>query len=269
MLTIRDLRLVYPNGYEALKSVNLTVSEGEIVAVVGRSGAGKSTLLRCINGLEKITAGTVDLDGQDVGRLSGPDLRRLQQRIGFIWQEYNLVERLSVITNVLCGRLGSCEGPRSLLFYFSSEHRRIAVRSLERVNMLHRARQRADRLSGGEKQRVAIARAVAQEPKLILADEPVASLDPELADQVMADLARVARDEGVPTLINIHAIELARTYCDRIVGIAEGVVVFDGKPSDLDQGALDRIYRFDREPTPTTQPVDAPSRERELAGVRS
>ena len=269
MLAIRDLRLVYPNGYEALKSVNLTVNQGEIVAVVGRSGAGKSTLLRCINGLEPITAGTVELDGQDVGRLSGAGLRTLQQRIGFIWQEYNLVERLSVITNVLCGRLGSCGGPKSLLFNFSSDHRRIAVRSLERVNMLHRARQRADRLSGGEKQRVAIARAVAQEPKLILADEPVASLDPELADQVMADLARVARDEGVPTLINIHAIELARTYCDRIVGIAEGVVVFDGKPSELDQAALDRIYRFDREVRAPESPVTLPSRERELVGVRS
>jgi phosphonate transport system ATP-binding protein len=268
LLTIQDLRLVYPNGYEALKSVNLMVNEGEIVAVVGRSGAGKSTLLRCINGLEPITSGTVELDGQDVGRLSGPDLRKLQQRIGFIWQEYNLVERLSVITNVLCGRLGCCDGPKSLLFYLGTEHRRIAVRSLERVNMLHRARQRADRLSGGEKQRVAIARAVAQEPKLILADEPVASLDPELADQVMADLARVARDEGVPTLINIHAIELARTYCDRIVGIAEGVVVFDGKPSELDQGALDRIYRFDR-PALDVAPIETPARERELVGVRS
>jgi phosphonate transport system ATP-binding protein len=264
LLTIRDLRLVYPNGYEALKSVNLTVNEGEIVAVVGRSGAGKSTLLRCINGLEPLTSGSVELDGQDVGRLSGPELRAMQQRIGFIWQEYNLVERLSVITNVLCGRLGCCDGTKSLFMYFGSEDRRIAVRSLERVNMLHRARQRADRLSGGEKQRVAIARAVAQQPKLILADEPVASLDPELADQVMADLARVARDEGVPTLINIHAIELARVYCDRIVGIAEGVVVFDGSASDLDEPTLNRIYRFDK--PASTVPEDAVP-ERELAGV--
>ncbi len=268
MLAVRDLRLVYPNGYEALKSVNLNVNQGEIVAVVGRSGAGKSTLLRCINGLERITSGSVELDGVDVGGMSGPQLRKLQQQVGFIWQEYNLVDRLSVMTNVLCGRLAGCDGPQSLLFYFGSEHRRIAVRSLERVNMLHRARQRADRLSGGEKQRVAIARAVAQEPKLILADEPVASLDPELAEQVMADLARVARDEGVPTLINIHAIELARTFCDRIIGIAQGVVVFDGKPSDLDQGAMDRIYRFDR-PAPAGSPLGAAALERELVGVRS
>jgi phosphonate transport system ATP-binding protein len=263
LLEIRDLRLVYPNGYEALKSVNLNVQAGEIVAVVGRSGAGKSTLLRCINGLERPTSGSVALDGRDVSRLSGRDLRSLQQSIGFIWQEYNLVERLSVMTNVLCGRLGCCDSTRSLVLYFNGEHRRIAVRSLERVNMLHRARQRADRLSGGEKQRVAIARAVAQRPQLILADEPVASLDPELAEQVMADLARVARDEGVPTLINIHAIELARMFCDRIVGIAQGVVVFDGPVSALNEDALNRIYRFDREPAT----VAAREAERELVGA--
>ena len=258
MLEIRDLQLVYPNGYEALKSVDLTVDRGEIVAVVGRSGAGKSTLLRCINGLERPTRGSVVLDGRDVAKLSGADLRALQQHIGFIWQEYNLVERLSVMTNVLCGRLGCCDGPGSLLFYFGRGQRQIAVRSLERVNMLHRARQRADRLSGGEKQRVAIARAIAQEPTIILADEPVASLDPELALQVMEDLARVARDEGVPTLINIHAIELARLFCDRVVGIAEGVVVFDGPLSDLDEAAMDRIYRFDREPAPLPVPFREP-----------
>jgi phosphonate transport system ATP-binding protein len=264
LLEIKDLRLVYPNGYEALKSVNLTVDRGEIVAVVGRSGAGKSTLLRCINGLERPTDGSVVLDGQDVAKLSGPALRALQQRIGFIWQEYNLVERLSVMSNVLCGRLACCEGPGSLLFYFNRKQREVAVRSLERVNMLHRARQRADRLSGGEKQRVAIARAVAQQPALILADEPVASLDPELSVQVMADLARVARDEGVPTLINIHAIELARMFCDRVVGIANGVVVFDGPLSDLDDAAMDRIYRNGQPAAGTPSPN---FRERELVPV--
>ena len=273
MLEIAKLRLVYPNGYEALKSVDLKVDAGEIVAVVGRSGAGKSTLLRCINGLERATEGNVVLDGQDISRLNGPELRALQQRIGFIWQEYNLVERLSVMTNVLCGRLATCEGPKSLLFYFDRGQREIAVRSLERVNMLHRAKQRADRLSGGEKQRVAIARAVAQQPKLLLADEPVASLDPELAVQVMEDLARVARDEGVPTLINIHHVDLARLFCDRVVGIANGVVVFDGPVSALDEAALDRIYRFDKAPSPgiPVEPVAAPEREvereLEIAGV--
>jgi phosphonate transport system ATP-binding protein len=273
LLEIANLRLVYPNGYEALKSVDLKVEPGEIVAVVGRSGAGKSTLLRCINGLERATEGRVVLDGQDISRLNGPELRALQQRIGFIWQEYNLVERLSVMTNVLSGRLACCEGPKSLLFYFNRGHREIAVRSLERVNMLHRAKQRADRLSGGEKQRVSIARAIAQQPKLLLADEPVASLDPELAVQVMEDLARVARDEGVPTLINIHHVDLARMFCDRVVGIAKGVVVFDGPVSSLDDAALDRIYRYDKPATPgiavdplVAQKTEA-ARELEVAGV--
>jgi len=266
LLEIQDLKLVYPNGYEALKSINLSVGRGEIVGVVGRSGAGKSTLLRCINGLERPTAGSVRLDGEEIGRMTGAELRRVQCQIGFIWQEYNLVERLSVITNVLCGRLACCPSLSTALYYFDKSQREIAVRSLERVNMLHRARQRADKLSGGEKQRVAIARAVAQQPKIILADEPVASLDPELAMQVMADLARVARDEGVPTLINIHAIELAKEFCDRIVGIAQGVVVYDGAVDGLDSGVLDRIYRFDREPALS---LPEPARERELVGVGS
>ncbi len=246
MLEVRNLRLVYPNGYEALRSVSLDVKSGEIVGIVGRSGAGKSTLLRCINGLERPTSGSILLDGEDVTALSASHLRVLQRQIGFIWQEYNLVERLSVMDNVLCGRLAHAPGAASLFHHFSRDHRDVAVRSLERVNMLHRARQRADKLSGGEKQRVAIARALAQEPKLILADEPVASLDPELSVQVMQDLARVARAEGVPALVNLHAVDLAKEFCDRIVGIAQGLVVFDGPPSLLDPDALDRIYRFDR-----------------------
>jgi phosphonate transport system ATP-binding protein len=242
LLTIRDLRLVYPNGYEALKSVNLTVNEGEIVAVVGRSGAGKSTLLRCINGLEPITSGSVELDGQDVGRLSGPEMRRLQQRIGFIWQEYNLVERLSVITNVLCGRLGCSEGPKTLLFYFGSEHRRIAVRSLERVNMLHRARQRADRLSGGEKQRVAIARAVAQEPKLILADEPVASLDPVAGEEVMELFVSLMRRDGLTLFFTSHNLEHALRYADRVIGLQAGRMALDAPARDLRAADLRGLY---------------------------
>lgn len=246
MLEVRNLRLVYPNGFEALKSVSLTVNAGEIVGIVGRSGAGKSTLLRCINGLEKPTAGDVFLDGKNLTEVSRAELRVLQSRIGFVWQEYNLVDRLSVMNNVLSARLSRTGVLQSLILHYGRADRELAVRSLDRVNMLHRAKQRSDRLSGGEKQRVAIARALAQEPRIILADEPVASLDPELSAQVLADLARVARDEGVPTLINIHAVDLAREFCDRIIGIAQGVVVFDGPVDGLDPAALDRIYRFDR-----------------------
>jgi phosphonate transport system ATP-binding protein len=270
LLQIRGLRLVYPNGYEALKSVDLTARSGEIIGIVGRSGAGKSSLLRCINGLERPAEGSVVLDDIDVTKTSQKELNRIRQRIGFIWQEYNLVERLSVMRNVLTGRLAYANHTGTLFLHFSREDRQIAIRSLERVNMLHRAKQRADRLSGGEKQRVAIARAIAQQPMLILADEPVASLDPELSVQVMEDLARVARDEGVPALINLHAVDLARAYCDRIVGIARGVVVFDGTPGALDSAALDRIYRFDREPAASVaaEAASAPDRqEPELAGV--
>jgi len=243
VLEVRDLRVVYPNGYEALRSVDMQVRDGEIVGLIGRSGAGKSTLMRCINGMQRPAAGQVLLDDVDICRLDEEDLRRLRCQIGFIWQEYNLVGRLTAVQNVLTGRLGYHRGLSSLLFHFDRSHREIAVRSRERVRMLHRAEQRADRLSGGEKQRVAIARALAQQPRMILADEPVASLDVELAAEVMQDLARVARDEGVPTLVSIHAVDLAKAYADRIVGIARGEVVFDGRPADLDNAALDRVYR--------------------------
>jgi len=247
MLSIKHLRYVYPNGYEALKDVSLTVRDGEVTAIIGRSGAGKSTLLRCINGLERGATGTLTIDGADVLAASGDGLRAIQRRVGFIWQEYNLVERLSVMNNVLSGRLGHSASLGSLFYHFPAEDREIAVRSLERVSMLHRASHRADRLSGGEKQRVSIARALAQQPRVILADEPVASLDPELSEQVLADLARIARDEGVPTLINIHDVNLAVQCCDRICAIAQGVVVYDGPPSGLTDEVLNRTYRFDRE----------------------
>jgi phosphonate transport system ATP-binding protein len=261
VLEIRGLRVVYPNGFEALRSVDLAVGPGEIVAVIGRSGAGKSTLLRCVNGLQPLSAGAVRLDGVDLAGLGPAELRALRRRIGFIWQEYNVVERLSALENVLTGRLGHAPSLASLLHYFERANREVALRSLERVNLLHRASQRADRLSGGEKQRVAIARALAQEPRLILADEPVASLDVELSWQVMTDLVGVARDEGVPTVISIHQVELARAFADRVVGIARGTVVFDGPRAALDQAALDRIYRYDRPPT------TAPASARPPAGV--
>ena len=246
LLDIKNLRLVYPNGHEALKCVSFSAAAGEIVAIIGRSGAGKSTLLRCINGLEKATEGRIVLDGEDITTLNRTQLTAARRQIGFVWQEYNLVERLPVLTNVLTGRLGYKTGLAGVAGYFTSREREIAVRNLERVNLLHRARQRADRLSGGEKQRVSIARAITQQPKIILADEPVASLDPELAVTVMSDLARVAREDGVLTLINIHQVDLARQYADRIVGLAQGVIVFDGTPDQLTEHVMDRVYRFDK-----------------------
>lgn len=247
LLEIRDLRVVYPNGTEAIKSVTMSAEEGEIVAVIGRSGAGKSTLLRCINGLQPITAGKIMLDGEEITAKREADLRKIRRKIGFIWQEYNLVDRLPAMTNVLTGRLGYNTPWRSALGFFDATHRAIALRNLERVNLLHRAHHRADRLSGGEKQRVAIARAMSQQPKIVLADEPVASLDPELAEQVMDVLDRVAREDRVLTVINIHQVELAKRFADRLIGIAQGVVVFDGPPNALDEYALNQIYRFDHQ----------------------
>lgn len=248
MLEIRNLRVVYPNGTEALRSVTLSAEKGEIVAVIGRSGAGKSTLLRCINGLQPAASGSVYLDGDNITEMNEEQLCLVRRRIGFIWQEYNVVERSTALRNVLAGRLGYCQNLRSLLGIIDTPHREIAVRNLDRVNLLQLANQRADRLSGGEKQRVSIARAMSQEPKVLLADEPVASLDPELAWQILTDLARVAREDQALTLISIHQVELARHFVDRIVGIAGGEVVFDGTPAKLDDQVMDRIYRFDRPP---------------------
>ncbi len=247
MLEINDVRVVYPNGTEALKSISASIKQNEIVAIIGRSGAGKSTLLRAIDGMQQVTSGSIKLDGEEVTSLSGEQLRKYWTQVGFIWQEYNLVLRLPAITNVLLGRLGHNRTFGSYFGYFPATHRSIALDSLERVGMLHRAKFRADRLSGGEKQRVNIARAISQKPKLLLADEPVASLDPELKWQVMEDLARVAREDGVPTLINIHEVDLAKAFADRLIGIAQGVVVFDGPPEELDDTQMDAIYRFDKE----------------------
>ncbi len=246
LLEVNNLRLIYPNGHEALKQVSFQAEAGEIVAVIGRSGAGKSTLLRCVNGLERATEGEIRLDGRVVTKADAAELAYLRRRIGFVWQEFNLVDRLPVMTNVLSGRLGYKAQLSGVFGYFDREERALAVRNLERVNLLHRATQRADRLSGGEKQRASIARAMTQQPRVLLADEPVASLDPELAATVLSDLARIAREDGVLALINIHQIELARQFCDRIIGLAQGVIVFDGRAEDMTEEVLDRVYRFDR-----------------------
>jgi phosphonate transport system ATP-binding protein len=243
MIVAQGLRKVFPNGHVALEDVSFAVEAGELVCVIGRSGAGKSTLLRCLNGALDVTAGSISVDGVEVSRASTEERRKLRRRIGFIYQELNLVERLSVLRNVLVGRLGHAQPLASCLGLFSRADRELALYNLDRVSLLDRAGQRADTLSGGEKQRVAIARALTQEPLVLLADEPVASLDRELARGVMDDLHRVAKDEGVPTLVNIHDVHLARAYADRVIGIARGTILFDGRPSDLDDAALDRIYR--------------------------
>lgn len=244
---VRSLRKVFPNGHIALDDVSFSLKQGEFVCVVGRSGAGKSTLMRCMNGSLPITAGTVTVDGVDVGSVSGRDLRRYQRRVGFIYQEFHLVGRLSALQNVLTGRLGYIPAWQAAAGYLGRPHRAAALGALERVSMLHKAPQRCDSLSGGEKQRIAIARALAQEPVLLLADEPVANLDPELAEGVLQDLHATTRELGVTTLVNIHNVAQARKFADRLVGIARGKVVFDGPPAEFRAENLHAVYRFDKD----------------------
>ena len=243
LLEVNGLSKVYPNGYEALKDISFVVNKGEFICIIGRSGAGKSTLLRCINGLIPSTRGSIRIQDTDITALSEKEKLALRRKIGFIFQEFHLVDRLSVINNVLTGRLGYINSFFATIGYFGREHREKALECLGRVNMLQRASYRADRLSGGEKQRVAIARALAQEPLIVLADEPVASLDPELSWSVMGDLRKAAKELGVSTLVNIHDIETAKQFADRIIGIAQGRILYDGPPALLTDSLLQEIYR--------------------------
>ncbi|QBD76377.1 phosphonate ABC transporter ATP-binding protein [Ktedonosporobacter rubrisoli] len=244
-LEVSGVSKIYPNGYEALADVSFNMQQGEFICIIGRSGAGKSTLLRCINGLHPVTRGSIRIQGTEITSLPDEEKLAIRRRIGFIFQEFNLVGRLSVMHNVLSGRLGYMNGFHSVIGYFSQEHRQKALECLGRVHMLHRATYRADNISGGEKQRVAIARALAQEPLLLLADEPVASLDPDLTWGIMEDLRSVAREEHVPTLVNIHDLETAKAFADRIIGIARGRILYDGPPSGLTTELLREIYRSD------------------------
>ncbi|MBK6317892.1 MAG: phosphonate ABC transporter ATP-binding protein [Dehalococcoidia bacterium] len=246
-IEVSNLRKTFPNGHTALADVSFRIPEGQFVCIVGRSGAGKSTLMRCLNASVPITSGEAVVGGQAVSALNSSSRRVHQRRVGFIYQEFNLVGRLSSLQNVLSGRLGFIPTWRAICMYFTRSEREIALEALARVNMLHKAPQRCDSLSGGEKQRVAIARALAQQPELLLADEPVANLDPELAEGVLKDLRAAAKDAGLTTLLNIHNIGQARRYADRIIGIAQGQVVFDGKPEEFDAQAENRVYRFDQE----------------------
>jgi phosphonate transport system ATP-binding protein len=210
--------------------------------VIGPSGSGKSTLLRCLNRLLDPTSGRVLLDGQDLTRLGGAELRRARRRMGMIFQQFNLVRRSTVLKNVLTGRLGHQEGWRAVWPSFSEADRRLAWRSLARLEIAEKATVRADNLSGGQQQRVAIARALAQEPEIMLADEPIASLDPETSVVVLDYLRDINRTDGITLLCSIHHYELAKRYADRIVAMRRGQVVYDGPPGQLDEAAYRTIY---------------------------
>lgn len=233
--------VTYPGGLVALKDVSLTIDEGEFVVVVGLSGAGKSTMLRAINGLVPVS-GSVMVDGREVVGASQRELRAIRSDVGMIFQTFNLVNRSRVVNNALMGRLSKIPRWRSLLGLWPAEDKEIALQSLERVNIVEKAYVRASDLSGGQQQRVGIARALAQEPQIILADEPVASLDPVTSHMVMRDLQRINRDLGITTLINLHFLDLARQYGQRLIGLNDGRVVFDGDIADVDDEVFRGIY---------------------------
>jgi phosphonate transport system ATP-binding protein len=241
VISIRDLAKTYPGGIAALRGVSIDVKDGEFLVILGPSGAGKSTLMRCLNRLVEPTAGQVIHDGEEL-TARRRSLRDVRRRFGMVFQQFNLVKRLPVLTNVLTGRLAHRSAWRSLVYNFSAEDRRIAVECLARVNMEHKAFQRADTLSGGEQQRVAIARALAQQPRVILADEPVASLDPKIARQVLTYLKQIAGELGITVLCNLHQVEYTREFAERVVGMSRGTVVFDGPAADLGDEILHRIY---------------------------
>ena len=242
LVEIRDLSKVYPNGTRALDNVSFSVERGEFLVVVGRSGAGKSTLLRCMNGLVEPTSGVVNVSGRRVTGLSGGELRASRRELGFIFQQFNLVKRLTALENVLCGRLARMPVLKSCLRRFTDEDRRVALKCLERVGLADKALQRADTLSGGQQQRVSIARVLAQEPSVVLADEPVASLDPESARIVMDTLRSLSSEDGISVFCNLHQVNLAGRYADRILGIREGRVVLDGRAGDLSRKKIENVY---------------------------
>jgi len=242
MLELAHLSKSYVPGKPVLRDINLVLSAQGITAVIGPSGTGKSTLLRCINRLVEPTEGAIRFDGADLAQLSGTALRHARRHIGMVFQEYNLVERLTVMENLLSGRLGYVAPWRAWRRKFPADDIRRAYELLDVVGLAGFAHRRADALSGGQRQRVGIARAVMQEPKLLLADEPTSSLDPKTSVEIMQLLADVGRARGIPVIVNMHDVELARRFADRIVGMADGRVVFDGPPTALSDGILKQIY---------------------------
>lgn len=242
MLVVENLCKTYEGGVEALKGVNFSVEPGEFISIIGLSGAGKSTLLRCINKMIEASDGDVIIEGQSIRDAKGKTLRKLRQNIGMIFQSFNLVKRSRVLTNVLCGRIAYHSSWRTIFGLFPAQDKQLAFEALDRVNILEKAYARADELSGGQMQRVAIARSLAQEPKLLLADEPVASLDPLTTLQVMDDLKRINRELGITTLVNLHHVDLALQYSTRILGLRDGKLVFDGPAKEVDERILKEIY---------------------------
>jgi phosphonate transport system ATP-binding protein len=242
MLKIEHLRKVYPNGVVALNDVNFSVDDGEFLAVIGLSGSGKSTLLRCINRLIEPTSGKITWNGVDITAAKGNEIRQIRRQIGMIFQQFNLVKRSSVFTNVLSGRLGYVDTLPSLLKIFSKEDHAKVYQNLDQVDLTEKAHVRADSLSGGQQQRVGIARALMQDPKMILADEPVASLDPVLAHSILKYLELLNKERKMTVLCSLHFLDLVHRYATRAIALKDGDVVFEGLPKQIDDVQFKSIY---------------------------
>ena len=242
MLRIDHLTKVYPNGTQALKDVSFEVKQGEFLVVIGLSGSGKSTLLRCINRLIDPTEGTIIFDGEDVTAANPRDLKKIRRKIGMVFQQFNLVKRSSVLTNVLAGRLGYVNTWSSLLSIWPASEKMRAFKAMERVGIVEKAGSRADALSGGQQQRVGIARALMQEPILILADEPVASLDPVLAHTILQYLETLNKQDNVTVICSLHFLDLVHRYATRVIALKDGIKVFEGSPNEIDRAKFKEIY---------------------------
>lgn len=242
MIKFENVSKVYPNGYKALNNISLEIKQGEFVAIIGLSGAGKSTMLRTINRMHDITDGKLTVNGQEVNVLKGKELRKFRRHIGMVFQSFNLVTRTSVIKNVLTSRVPDMPLWKAIIGLYSKEDKIIALEALDKVGILDKAYVRADQLSGGQQQRVALARTLAQKPEIILADEPVAALDPVTAGQVMDDFKKINKELNISVLINIHHVDLALKYCDRVIGIKAGEIVYDGPAEQVDRAILKEIY---------------------------
>lgn len=243
MIEFKDVSKIYPNGVKGLDNINLKIDQGEFVAIIGLSGAGKSTLIRTINRMIDITSGKLTVNGKEVNNLKGKELRKFRRKIGMIFQSFNLVTRTSVIKNVLTAKVPDISFVRSAFSIFTKDEKLQALEALDKVGIVEKAFIRADQLSGGQQQRVALARTLAQNPEIILADEPVAALDPITARRVMEDFRKINKEMNISILINIHHVELALNYADRIIGIRDGKIVYDGKAEDVTEEILDDIYK--------------------------
>ena len=245
-LRIKNLKKKFKDTV-AINGVNLEIEEGKITGIIGRSGSGKSTLLRMINRLIEPTEGTIEFNDTIITDIKGKALRKWRSECAMIFQQFNLVDRLDVLTNVLIGSLGRNYSLLNLFGYFSKEEKINALRNLNRFELTEKSLQRSGTLSGGQQQRVAIARALMQKPKILLADEPISSLDPKNSKRVMDDMLKINREDGITIICNLHSLEIAKKYCDRLIGLSEGEVVFDGKPNELTASISKKLYDLDDE----------------------